>query len=317
MDYYENLQTGEFAPSGYAPTDAEAERDAWYSSPQGQSYSSPGGIPGNSGGNTTIYQDPYTGGYTNVPTTTDMTLYSGPDIMNNNGGYGGMNARDMTEAVLRGMGGGAGPTVSTPSTPTGGGGMGYYEARDARLAAEAKAFSDKIWNTKSGPSSMVFPSTPGAYSASSSSGIPDRTTIQYATPTVPMPSMTAPTFTAPETDKAAISARIQEIMAPQASALKRAVREALARRRFGSPVLDKYTLEGALEGYGRGLGEVQGKAQPAGRQAYFQEDYQPKYNAALTNYNALMQAALQNWQGQMQNYIQTMQHTTESYTPSS
>jgi hypothetical protein len=277
-----------------------------------------GGIPSGNRSNATLYLDPSTGQYTNMPTSTgEGTLQTynpygaNYDANFSYGGGGGSADGNVLDMATRGAGGGI--SVNTP-TPAGSSAPGYYEARENKMNAESKAFSDKMWAQKSGPSTSITPVSPGGMT-SAQSGIPNRTTVQSATPTVAMPTYpTIESYQAPTIDKAQINQRIQEIMAPYASSLKRAVRNAMASRRYGSPTLERYAMGGAIEGYGQGLADVQGKASAAGRNAYFQEDYAPKVEAGRLNWQAKMQSALQNWQGQMQNYLQTMQHTTDQYT---
>ena len=253
------------------------------------------------------------GTWTNRPTNLNAQYYGGSQsdyaIAGPGGGGGGGPVPP---------GAGAGQGLGYNTTPKGVGaaqasGPGAYSqpmsfdpnwnladaqtARNNRMNSAKPDVFDEMHNFKSPSTTSRNELYPGS---SGEGGVPKRgsgsgsTTVQ--TQTNIMPATTAPTFVRPEVDQAKIESRIQEIMAPASSSLKRTIREAMARRMYSSPTLQKFALQGAVEGYGNALGDIQSKARQQGRSSYYAEDWQPRWQEAMTNYNS----QLQQWMNQIQ-----------------
>jgi hypothetical protein len=262
------------------------------------------------------------GSWTNQPTVHGGTLYQGTQA-----DYG-IPGPGMSSVQLNlppgSMGGGQGSLynpIAGGTKATGGGGvaaggrgstpydnMGFspnwnladaQEARNKRMETAPPDIFDKMHNFLSPSVTTLAPSQSGEGLPGRGSGSGTGTgegTTKVTTQSNIMPATAMPTFVRPEVDQAKIESRIQEIMAPSTSALKRTIREAMARRQFSSPTLQKFMMQGAVEGYGNALGQVQSQARSAGTSAYMAQDWQPRWQEAMTNYNA----QLQNWMSQIQ-----------------
>ncbi|MFA5377344.1 MAG: hypothetical protein WC455_16455 [Dehalococcoidia bacterium] len=149
-----------------------------------------------------------------------------------------------------------------------------------------------------------YPSATGSSSKTSSSGTTPSTSSGYTLKTAnavskaSLPTLSLPTYTAPEYDESRISALTQKAAASGLRKLRGQTQAAIVSSQSQTATARKMTLREALAGYGEGVSSVMGAASKTAQSQYGQE-YASDYNESLMNYQTSVAQAQAEYQTEL------------------